>query len=50
MVMVGQEIKQVFMQKEPSEGFFENGYVKNFVEFTTKKKTTKKTSVSESVF
>ena len=26
------------MQKQPSEEFFKNGYVKNFAEFTTKKK------------
>ena len=30
------------MQKQPSEEFFKTGYVKNFAEFTTKKKQQKK--------
>ena len=34
--MVGQQTERVFMQKQPSEGFFDKGVMRNFAKFTRK--------------
>ena len=35
-VVVGQQTERVFMQKQPSEGFFDKGVMRNFAKFTRK--------------
>ena len=36
-VVVGQQTERVFMQKQPSEGFFDKGVMRNFEKFTRKR-------------